>query len=155
MSSNGSANPMDAPPENRMPPPKRKGYRWPKGVSGNPGGVRKGIPQMVAECRRLALGYAPEAVHVLAVLLRSDPDPRVRIAAAEGLLDRAGLRPYALEPERMELTSPVDIDALRASLALRVAGMATTPAPATLRALPASVPPLGSGQPSDGGGLDP
>jgi hypothetical protein len=72
------------------------------------------------KARRLALKHAPKAIATLAALL-DDEDPRVRIAAAEGLLDRAGLKPYALEPERLEVTAiPVDVDALRAALVARV-----------------------------------
>ena len=98
------------------------GRPWPKGVSGNPGGWGKDVPALIRKARLLALQYAPKAVHTLANLLDSD-DERVRVAAAEGLLDRAGLRPYSLEPERVEVVASVDVDALRASLAQRVAGI--------------------------------
>ncbi len=95
------------------------GRPFAKGVSGNPGGLARDIAPLVAEARRLALSHATRAIATLAELL-DDKDPRVRVAAAEGLLDRAGLRPYALEPERVEVTHSVDVDALRAALALRV-----------------------------------
>ncbi len=98
------------------------GRPFPPGVSGNPSGLSKDIAPLVAEARRLALSHAPKAIETLAKLLDSE-DERVRVAAAEGLLDRAGLRPYSLEPERIEVSTPVDLDALRAALAVRVAGL--------------------------------
>lgn len=73
------------------------GRRWKKGQSGNPGG----IPAAVLEARRLALEHAPKAIRRLAALLDSK-DPRVRLAAAEGLLDRAGVKAIALDEQRGE-----------------------------------------------------
>ncbi len=93
-------------------------------MSGNPSGLPKDIAPAVAEARRLALSYAPRALKRLGELLDSD-DERVVATAAEALLDRAGLKPYALEPERHEVAvATVDVDALRATLAARVAGLA-------------------------------
>lgn len=107
----------------RRPP---VGRPWKPGQSGNPSGLSKDTAGRVVEARRLALEHAPRAIATLAELL-DDEDARVRIAAAEGLLDRAGLKPFATEPERIEVTAvPVDVDALRAALAARVAGLATT-----------------------------
>jgi hypothetical protein len=106
------------------------GRPFPKGVSGNPGGLPAGVAGRIMRARRLALKQAPRAIATLAALL-GDEDPRVRIAAAEGLLDRAGLRPYSLEPERHEVAvATVDVEALRASLAVRVAALALAEAPA-------------------------
>lgn len=122
--------------------------RWLRGAaSPNPSGVSRDIVPLVAEARRLALSYAPKAVETLAKLLDSE-DERVRVAAAEGLLDRAGLRPYSLEPERLEVTAvPVDVDELRAQLAARVASLvqATASTPPAARAL------VEVSAPSDGG----
>jgi hypothetical protein len=85
-----------------------------------------GVPGRILRARRLALKHAPKAIRTLAALL-DDQDPRVRVAAAEGLLDRAGLRPYSLEPERHEVAvAAVDVDALRATLTARVAALAET-----------------------------
>lgn len=78
--------------------PKRRrgpGRPWPKGVSGNP----DGLPPLVVKARALALAHAPRAVEKLAELLEN-ADPRVALAAAEGLLDRAGVRPVALDAEQ-------------------------------------------------------
>lgn len=106
-------------------PAKRRrgpGRPWRPGQSGNPSGLSADVTPLIAGCRRLALQHASHAIARLASLLDSD-DERVVIAAAEGLLDRAGLRPFAIEPERVEVSAvPVDVDALRAALALRVTG---------------------------------
>lgn len=106
------------------------------GVSGNPSGLPKEIAPLVAEARKLALTFAPKAITRLADLLDSK-DERVVVAAAEGLLDRAGLKPYALEPERVEVSVGVDVDALRAQLAARVAGLVLAREQAPPIALPA------------------
>lgn len=118
------------PARNRGP-----GRPFQPGVSGNPSGLSKEIAPLVAEARRLALSHAPKAIETLAALL-DDEDPRVRVAAAEGLLDRAGLRPYSLEPERVEVTAvPVDVDALRSALAARVEALAAAAGVGEPRAL--------------------
>ena len=112
------------------------GRPWPKGVSGNPGGLSRDIPAAVAECRRLALAHVPRAVDRLASLL-DDSDPRVVQSAATALMDRAGVAPRAWEGERLEIVAAVDVDALRASLAQRVAGLVVARDIATeARALP-------------------
>jgi hypothetical protein len=99
------------------------GRPWPKGRSGNPGGLPAGVAGKIMRARRLALKYAPKAIETLAAMLDAE-DPRVRVAAAEGLLDRAGLKPFALEPERLEVTAAVvDVDSLRAELARRAAAL--------------------------------
>jgi hypothetical protein len=103
------------------------GRPFPKGISGNPGGLRADVRGRIERARRLALKLAPKAISTLASLLDAE-DPRVRVAAAEGLLDRAGLRPFSLEPERVEIAAvPVDVEALRRSLAARVAQLAAGP----------------------------
>jgi hypothetical protein len=77
------------------------------------------------EARRLALSYAPKAIERLAEMLDSD-DERVVVAAAEGLLDRAGLKPFSTEPERHEvITASVDVEATRLTLAARLAALVT------------------------------
>ncbi len=94
------------------------------GQSGNPSGFPRGVAGKIMRCRKLALGHAPKAIETLAQLLDNE-DSRVRVAAAEGLLDRAGLRPFSLEPERVQVTAAVvDVDALRAELARRLVSLA-------------------------------
>jgi HEAT repeat protein len=97
----------------------------------------------ILRARRLALHHAPKAIETLAALM-TDPDSRVRVAAAEGLLDRAGLRPFSLEPERVQVTAAVvDVDALRAELAqrlVRLAGLAEGPSVEALPCKPSALP---------------
>jgi hypothetical protein len=84
--------------------------------------LSRDIPAAVAECRRLALAHVPAAIDRLASLLDSK-DERIIAAAATALMDRAGVAPRAWEGERLEIVATVDVDALRASLAARVAGL--------------------------------
>src|SRR5262249_40374615 len=91
--------------------------------SPNPGGLPKDIPRLVMEARRLALSHAPKAIARLAAMLDSD-DERVVIAAAEGLLDRAGLKPFSTEPTRHEvITATLDVEDMRLALAARLAAL--------------------------------
>jgi hypothetical protein len=120
--------------ENTISAPRVVGRPFPKGKSGNPGGVAKGIHGLIEQARRLALSYAPRAIDALAACL-DHADARVRVAAAEGLLDRAGLRPFSLEPERVEIAHTVDVDALRASLAARLASFAASSSTVEVEAL--------------------
>ncbi len=69
---------------------------FPKGVSGNP----SGRPKKNRDLERTAESYVSEAVKVLADALKDD-DAKVRIAAANALLDRARGKPkQAVEVER-------------------------------------------------------
>lgn len=132
-SSTSSAPPEQPPRQKRKPGP---GRPFTKGQSGNPGGLPRGMHGRILKARRLALHYAPQAIETLATLM-ADPDSRVRVAAAEGLLDRAGLRPYSLEPERVQVTAAVvDVDALRAELARRLVSLAGPVVEAEAGALP-------------------
>jgi hypothetical protein len=115
------------------------GRPWKPGQSGNPSGMPADLAPAIAEARRLALSFAPKAIERLAAML-DDSDGRVVVAAAAGLLDRAGLRPYSLEPERVEVTPAVNVDALRAMLATRVAGLARAAAHAAPIELAAHAP---------------
>lgn len=151
----------DIPPQAATPAPlaRRKhrrgpGRPWKPGQSGNPFGVGKGVPEQVAYCRALALSHAPKAITRLAKLLNS-ADERVQVAAAEGLLDRAGLRPYALEPERIDVrTMVVDPDALRAHLLARAEALVRgTPAPTSAAVLEPAPP--GRSLPPQVGDADP
>lgn len=62
--------------------------RFVKGQSGNPGGRAKGL----GDIRALAQSHAPKAMAVLVAAL-TDDDPRVRVKAAEALLDRGYGKP--------------------------------------------------------------
>ena len=67
---------------------KPRGKPFQKGQSGNPAGRRAEIGPI----KELARVHAPEAIDVLAMALRDD-SARVRVAAAEVILDRAYGKP--------------------------------------------------------------
>ena len=58
-------------------------YHFPKGTSGNPGG----LPKQVAQARRLAAQACPEAIETLKRWMAGD-DARASIAACMALLER-------------------------------------------------------------------
>lgn len=96
--------------------PKRKmplGRRFVKGQSGNPAGQRK-IPECVIAA---AKAYTPLAIETLAECCDRKTDPRVRVMAAEALLNRAWGKPV----ERTELTGK-DGKRLVAAIEWRVVG---------------------------------
>jgi hypothetical protein len=69
-------------------PPTRINGRFPKGVSGNPGGRSRELEKV----RRAARAHGPEAIETLVELMRSGP-PKVRCVAAMALLDRGFGKP--------------------------------------------------------------
>jgi hypothetical protein len=70
-----------------------------KKQSNNPRGRPKGaLNKATKEIKELALPYAPDAVGILAGLMRSADSSSARVAAAKELLDRAyGKAPQALD----------------------------------------------------------
>jgi hypothetical protein len=84
--------------------------RFVKGVSGNPGG-RTPLPE---ELKLAARGMSVKALNVLQDAL-NDEDPRVRIVAANSILERAYGKPAATEkPEGGGNNSQAHIAALLA-----------------------------------------
>jgi hypothetical protein len=104
----------------RRPP---VGRPFKPGQSGNPGG----LPKTHREVRALALVHSTAAVERLVELMRQRKAPSVALGAATAIMDRAGLKPFAVEPERHDVTfhDPAGaVEALRA----RLAGIAPAPA---------------------------
>lgn len=66
-----------------------KAYRWPKGKSGNPGGISR----FYYEARRIAQKASPEMMAELVRLALEAEDERVRSVCVIAVLDRAGLKP--------------------------------------------------------------
>lgn len=62
---------------------------FPKGVSPNPGGKPAGVTHV----RELARTFTEEAVNTMADIMRFGESERARVAAAEGLLNRAWGKP--------------------------------------------------------------
>ena len=83
----------------------RRGRPFPKGVSGNPGGRPKRTAEevdLIAACK----AKTPEALGVIEDLMENSDNDRVRLAAAEYILDRAWGRPtqrQELEPVQLEV----------------------------------------------------
>lgn len=99
--------------------------------------------------------HVPRAIERLAELL-DDEDPRVVASAATALCDRGGVAPRAWEGERLEIVPAVDLDALRASLAARIASLAASRQPAELPpAAAATVEVPGAAPSAPGSGAEP
>jgi len=99
--------------EDRRKPP--VGRRFKPGQSGNPGG----LPKSHRELRALALEHSPEAIERLVTLMRQRKAPAISLGASTAILDRAGLKPFAVEPEKHDVVihDPTGaIEALRARL---------------------------------------
>ncbi len=77
---------------------KHKGGPWKKGVSGNPSGRPKRTPeehQLIEACRQ----KTPEALNVIQDLMDHSENDRVRLQAAQFIIERG----YGRAPERIEL----------------------------------------------------
>lgn len=119
---------MAASSETSEPRRRGPGRPWQPGQSGNPSGLSRDTAAEIQEARALALSHAPYAIQRLRDLLDSG-DEGVVAEAARALLDRGGLRPYSVEPEKIEITAiPINVDELRESLMVRVAALAALPA---------------------------
>ncbi len=68
---------------------RNKAFRWPKGVSGNPGGQAA----VYHQCRKLARDASLDMMRGLVDLARNAEDERVRSVCLIAVLDRAGVRP--------------------------------------------------------------
>src|SRR6185503_7864885 len=67
-----------------------KGRPFTKGISGNPGGR----PRVLADVQELARERSPEALNLLANVMRDEKaPPAARVAAANALLDRGYGKP--------------------------------------------------------------
>ena len=67
-----------------------RGRPFQKGTSGNPGGR----PRVVADVQQLARERSPEAINILANVMRDEKaPPAARVAAANALLDRGYGKP--------------------------------------------------------------
>ncbi len=72
-----------------------RAFRFPKGKSGNPGGISK----YYHECRRLAKQASPRMMKTLIELAENPAvDERVRSVCAMAVLDRAGVKPIDFDP---------------------------------------------------------
>ena len=84
----------------KQPRRRGKGRPFAKGQSGNP----KGLPEWVREIREACAMRSPEALAVTVDLMQTAGDERVRLAASLAILDRAGIKPFSAEPEKIEVT---------------------------------------------------
>lgn len=82
---------------------------WPKGVSGNPGGRPKGIAAKARE-------HTDKALKILADAL-DDEDPRVRLAAANALIDRGYGKPLTMTADLTNKLEDFDDESLDAAIA--------------------------------------
>ena len=71
--------------------------RWKKGQSGNP----KGVPQWYREVRALLREKSVDAIKRVEQLSRQTKAPKIALAANFGIIDRAGLSPFKVEPDKL------------------------------------------------------
>lgn len=109
----------------------RNAFRFPKGVSGNPGGLDRAY----REARKIARTWAPTVMEAMAAMaLDPAEDGRVRAVCGFGVLDRAGLKPIDYEKFQSEQRgfrdippfnprdyTPEELDVIDAALRLVIA----------------------------------
>jgi len=79
---------------------------WKKGQSGNP----KGLPHWYRELRALFRENSEPAARRIVELARDASEKRLSLAACEAIIDRAGLQPFKVEPDRHEVSVNSDLD---------------------------------------------
>lgn len=75
-------------------------YRFEPGQSGNPAGFPKGRREQLEACEAAARAHTEEAIAVLVELMRHGADERVRVVAADKLLERGYGRPRDYDPDK-------------------------------------------------------
>lgn len=83
---------------------KIRGRPFPKGVSGNPGGRPKTIP----EVKEILKAASPDAARALVELLDSEKDS-IRLAAAQDILDRTQGKPIQMQAVAVDVDEMHDI----------------------------------------------
>jgi hypothetical protein len=82
--------------------------RWPRGVSGNPGGLTKTQLNTLREMREAARSCAPEALKTLLNIMHNRRvSHATRVAAASALLDRGFGKPATPLPSEFADGAPV------------------------------------------------
>jgi len=107
--------------------------QWPKGISGNPAGGRRG-PRTLPSLRKLAIPYRADAVAGLLALAKTAEDERVRLAAWIEIAARDALR--QLERQTHSSTGApknAPTHALAEALEYLVSRSSSDAAPGTLR----------------------
>jgi hypothetical protein len=83
-----------------------KGFRFPKGQSGNPDGQAR----FYHRCRKIAREASPEMMRELIDLAKTAEDERVRSVCLISVLDRAGVKPTDKPMEEEEAKRPPPFD---------------------------------------------
>ena len=83
---------------------KPRGRPFPKGVSGNPGGRPKTIP----EVKEILKAASPDAARTLVELLNSEKDS-IRLAAAQDILDRTQGKAIQMQAVTLDIDEAHDV----------------------------------------------